>query len=272
MHSSINPVAPKSSKAAYSVAKCLKVPRHATQQQTILVQQHGMGHWHLKLSKDPAICAQIRKSGRRERYKSQLTRRRMIGFPVSTAVHAIEAPSIEVGRNTDDGYDLSSSEADDATASLSSSIASTYTYERGRIWAVEVRDRYPSATVRGIDIAPIQPKWVPANVSFLVDDCELDWTERDVDLAHFRFTIVFMKKTSQVLGHAFESLRPGGWIELQELQPTTLCDDETMPDDDPVKYLFEKIDITFELLGLKAKLPLKLESYLREAGFENVHC
>lgn len=68
------------------------------------------------------------------------------------------------------------------------------------------------------------------------------------------------------------SLRPGGWIELQELQPTTLCDDGTMPDDDPVKYLFEKIDSTFELLGLKAKLPLKLESYLREAGFENVHC
>ncbi|KAG5939530.1 hypothetical protein E4U59_003060 [Claviceps monticola] len=37
-----------------------------------------------------------------------------------------------------------------------------------------VGDRYPSAKVRGIDIAPIQPEWVPANVSFLVDDCELD--------------------------------------------------------------------------------------------------
>ncbi|KAG6062518.1 hypothetical protein E4U32_002233 [Claviceps aff. humidiphila group G2b] len=137
--------------------------------------------------------------------------------------------------------------------------------------------RYPSATVRGIDIAPIQPKWVPANVSFLVDDCELDWLERDVDLAHFRFTIVFMKDTSQVLGHAFESLRPGGWIELQELQLTTnnamrRRNHASMLDDDPVKYLFEKINSTFEVLGLKAKLPLKLESNLREAGFENVHC
>ncbi|KAG6025362.1 hypothetical protein E4U19_003231 [Claviceps sp. Clav32 group G5] len=140
------------------------------------------------------------------------------------------------------------------------------------IWAVEVGDRYPSAKVRGIDIAPIQPKWVPPNVSFIVDDCELDWIERDVDLAHFRFTIVILKNTSQVLGHAFESLRPGGWIELQEFLPTVLCDDGTMPDDDPVKVLYEKIERSFEKFGLRVTLPPKLEPYLREAGFENIHC
>ncbi|KAG6182054.1 hypothetical protein E4U36_003604 [Claviceps purpurea] len=133
-------------------------------------------------------------------------------------------------------------------------------------------DRYPSAKVRGIDIAPIQPKWVPPNVSFIVDDCELDWIERDVDLAHFRFTIVILKNTSQVLGHAFESLRPGGWIELQEFLPTVLCDDGTMPDDDPVKVLYEKIERSFEKFGLRVTLPPKLEPYLREAGFENIHC
>ncbi|KAG6138398.1 hypothetical protein E4U35_008367 [Claviceps purpurea] len=140
------------------------------------------------------------------------------------------------------------------------------------IWAVEVGDRYPSAKVRGIDIAPIQPKWVPPNVSFIVDDCELDWIERDVDLAHFRFTIVILKNTSQVLGHAFESLRPGGWIEFQEFLPTVLCDDGTMPDDDPVKVLYEKIERSFEKFGLRVTLPPKLEPYLREAGFENIHC
>ncbi|KAG6225110.1 hypothetical protein E4U26_003291 [Claviceps purpurea] len=140
------------------------------------------------------------------------------------------------------------------------------------IWAVEVGDRYPSAKVRGIDIAPIQPKWVPANVTFLVDDCEQDWIERDVDLAHFRFTIATLKNTSQVLGHAFKSLRPGGWIELQELLPTPLCDDGTMPDDDPVKYLYEKIERAFEKFGMSAQLPAELEPFLQEAGFENIHC
>ncbi|KAG6243007.1 hypothetical protein E4U25_002284 [Claviceps purpurea] len=139
-------------------------------------------------------------------------------------------------------------------------------------WAIEVGDKYPSAKVRGIDIAPIQPKWVPPNVSFLLDDCEQDWIERDVDLAHFRFMIISLKNTSRVLGHAFESLRPGGWIELQEVQPIPLCDDGTMPDDDPVKYVCETAARAFEKFDLKTTLPPKLEPYLREAGFENIHC
>lgn len=67
-----------------------------------------------------------------------------------------------------------------------------------------VGDRYPSAHVCGIDTTPIQPEWVPANVSFLVDDCNLDWIERDVDLAHFRFMVMILKDIPTVLGHAYE--------------------------------------------------------------------
>ncbi|KAG6224581.1 hypothetical protein E4U26_003622 [Claviceps purpurea] len=243
-------------------------------------------------------------------------------------VHAVEGPPIEVGRQTDDEFDLSNIEDDSSTASLASSILAD-TYECGRrypvfgdvrypmpideieqsredmqhamlimlmenklflspigdhpqkildigtgtgIWAIEAGDKYPSAQVRGIDIAPIQPKWVPPNVSFLVDDCEKDWIERDVDLAHFRFMIPILKNTLQVLGNAFESLRPGGWIELQEVEPVPLCDDGTMPADDPVKHLYETIERTYEKFGLKAALPPKLEAYLQEAGFENIHC
>ncbi|KAG6292408.1 hypothetical protein E4U09_003436 [Claviceps aff. purpurea] len=252
------------------------------------------------------------------------------GISPPTAVHTIEAPSIEVGRHTDDDFNLSSVDDDDAsTTSLSSSVMSANTYEHGRryvvfgdvrypipndemeqsredmkhamlmmltgnklflspigdhpqkildigtgtgIWAIDVGDRFPSAKVRGIDIAPIQPKWVPANVSFLVDDCEQDWIERDVDLAHFRYTIGTLKDTSKVFGHAFKSLRPGGWIELQELLVKPLCDDGTMPDDDPVKYLYEKLELALKKFGIRAKLATELEPYLQEAGFENIHC
>ncbi|KAG5914396.1 hypothetical protein E4U61_005811 [Claviceps capensis] len=244
-------------------------------------------------------------------------------------VRAIQAPSIEVGDQTDNIFNLGSEvEDDNATASLASSIYSTI-HESGRryavfgdvryplpideteqsrgdmkhamfmllmqnklffspignypqkildigtgtgIWAVEVGDRYPSAKVRGIDIAPMQPKSVPPNVSFLVDDCEKDWIERDADLAHFRSTIVIFKDTSKVLGHAFESLRPGGWIELHEVQPVPMCDGETMPDDDPVKYICETAERAFETFGMKTTLPANLEPYLHKAGFENIHC
>ena len=45
---------------------------------------------------------------------------------------------------------------------------------------------------------------MPPNVEFLVDDCEQDWLERDVDLVHFRFMAVILKDISRVLGHAYE--------------------------------------------------------------------
>jgi hypothetical protein len=67
-----------------------------------------------------------------------------------------------------------------------------------------VGDRYPSAAVRGIDLSPIQPSWVPPNVSFLVDDCEEEWLTWDCDLVHFRFMVLILRDVPKVLGHAFE--------------------------------------------------------------------
>ncbi len=67
-----------------------------------------------------------------------------------------------------------------------------------------VGDHYPSARVRGVDISPIQPIWVPPNVDFLVDDCEKEWLQHDVDLAHFRFMGAILKDKAKVLSNAFE--------------------------------------------------------------------
>lgn len=36
------------------------------------------------------------------------------------------------------------------------------------IWAIEVADKLPSATVIGTDIAPVQPDWIPPNASFQI--------------------------------------------------------------------------------------------------------
>lgn len=56
----------------------------------------------------------------------------------------------------------------------------------------------------GIDLTPIQPSWVPANVEFVIDDCERDWLLKDVDLAHFRFMALILKNMPTVLGHAYQ--------------------------------------------------------------------
>ncbi len=55
------------------------------------------------------------------------------------------------------------------------------------IWAMEMGDKFPSASVLGLDLSPIQTLWVPPNVRFLVDDVEDDWLNGpDWDFVHSR--------------------------------------------------------------------------------------
>jgi hypothetical protein len=72
------------------------------------------------------------------------------------------------------------------------------------VWAIEVGDQFPNARVRGLDLSPTQPVWVPPNVDFLVDDCEQgDWLDQDNDLVHFRFMTIVLKDVQAVLRHAY---------------------------------------------------------------------
>ncbi|KAG6135266.1 hypothetical protein E4U28_005478 [Claviceps purpurea] len=203
--------------------------------------------------------------------------------PASTAVRAIEVPSIEAGNYTDDDFDLSSIEGDDASASLGSDMSSAYTNEYGRRYAVFGDVQYPfpmdemeqsrgdmkhaillMLTKNKLFLSPIgdnQQKILGIGTgtgswAIDVDDCELDWIERDVDLVHFRY----MVPSSRGLG------------ELQDFQPVPLCDDGTMPDDDRVKHALDLTERAFEKFGMRSKLPAELEPYLREAGLEKIHC
>jgi len=67
-----------------------------------------------------------------------------------------------------------------------------------------VGDEYPGARVRGVDLSPIQPIWVPPNVDFLVDDCEKEWLQSDADLVHFRFMAPILKDATGVLKNAYQ--------------------------------------------------------------------
>jgi len=45
-----------------------------------------------------------------------------------------------------------------------------------------------------------------------------------------------------------------------------------MPDDDPVKYMYELAQRAFTKFGMNVTLPKDLEPMLRDAGFENLRC
>jgi len=44
------------------------------------------------------------------------------------------------------------------------------------IWAIDFADQYPSASVTGTDLSPTQPRWVPPNVKFEIEDFNDEWT------------------------------------------------------------------------------------------------
>lgn len=67
-------------------------------------------------------------------------------------------------------------------------------------------DRYPSASVLGIDLSPIQPNWVPMNARFLVDDVESPWLDPPdfFDFVHARHVVQAFKNYPGVLQQAFK--------------------------------------------------------------------
>jgi len=57
-------------------------------------------------------------------------------------------------------------------------------------WAIEVADEFPSASVYGLDLSPIQATYVPDNVEFIVTDVSeglVDFDDGRTDLVQSRY-------------------------------------------------------------------------------------
>ena len=140
-------------------------------------------------------------------------------------------------------------------------------------WAIEVADEYPSATVTGTDLSPIQYEWAPANVRFEVDDVEADWTfaPASFDLVHARMMNGSIRDWPAFFRNAFTHVRPGGWVECQEISIEADSDDGTLRKDSSIRRW---CDLQIEA-GLKANMDFRmsgdlLKKWMEEAGFVNV--
>ncbi|KAL0466353.1 S-adenosyl-L-methionine-dependent methyltransferase [Neurospora intermedia] len=83
------------------------------------------------------------------------------------------------------------------------------------LWAIDFADEYPHAEVIGTDVSPIQPSWVPPNVKFEIDDCNLDWTYADdsFDFIHMRMLAGVVTDWEKLFRNAFRCSKPGGYVE-----------------------------------------------------------
>ncbi|KAM5373906.1 hypothetical protein ACJZ2D_006735 [Fusarium nematophilum] len=142
------------------------------------------------------------------------------------------------------------------------------------IWAIDMADKFPSAEVIGVDIAPTQPSWVPPNLKFQIDDAQLDWTfePKSFDFIHVRYMHGAFDDWPKLYRQMFKFLRPGGWfqhiepnIHLRCENPKSEAENETFRQ---WAQLFfdagDKINRTFRLTdGI-------MQDSAREAGFEDI--
>jgi SAM-dependent methyltransferase len=85
-------------------------------------------------------------------------------------------------------------------------------------WAIDFAQEYPSANVLGTDLSPIQPSFVPPNCRFEVDDAEDEWTFGEkFEYIHGRMLASCFASHRDVFRSCVEALRPGGWLEMQDV-------------------------------------------------------
>lgn len=93
-------------------------------------------------------------------------------------------------------------------------------------------DEHPDAEVIGTDLSPIQPRWVPPNVKFELEDATKDWSwpENHFDLVHVRFLIGAIADWGTLFKEASHRCKPGGFVESGEINPTFYSDNGTIDD------------------------------------------
>lgn len=140
------------------------------------------------------------------------------------------------------------------------------------IWAIDIADQYPSATVVGTDLSPIQPEWVPPNCHFEIDDVTLEWTfpPDHFDFIHIRELFGCVPDWDFFFQQAYNHTKPGGWIEIVEhsVQPTS--DDGLVGPDHFLTEWGETVIEMGEKFGKSFTIWEESEERMRKAGFVDV--
>jgi len=71
-------------------------------------------------------------------------------------------------------------------------------------------ENYPNAQVIGTDLSPMQPRYVPPNVRFEIDNAEDEWMygENTFDFIHIRTLLGSIKDWDRLYRQAYRALKP----------------------------------------------------------------
>ncbi|KAM5347433.1 hypothetical protein ACJ41O_010438 [Fusarium nematophilum] len=139
------------------------------------------------------------------------------------------------------------------------------------VWALDFADEHPETDVLGVDLSPIQPSFVPPNLSFFVDDLESDWTYSiKFDLIYVRMLTGSLANWKKFLEESFANLNPGGWIELVDMGIPT-SDDGTLSEDSFIRQWSNHMLEAGSRIGRSLDTIDSHPQNLRDAGFTNIN-
>ncbi|KAJ9655216.1 hypothetical protein H2201_008853 [Coniosporium apollinis] len=138
------------------------------------------------------------------------------------------------------------------------------------IWAIDFADEHPESQVVAIDLSPIQPTNIPPNLRFIIDDAEDVWHyKQEFDLIHARMMVGSLADWDKFLDNCMRRLRPGGWIELQDVY-TLGCDDDTLAEDAALSRWWRLVGKAFDKMNRPMIIADKHKQRLINAGFVDV--
>ncbi|KAJ0416783.1 S-adenosyl-L-methionine-dependent methyltransferase [Aspergillus carlsbadensis] len=140
------------------------------------------------------------------------------------------------------------------------------------IWAIDIADKYPGASVLGTDLSPVQPSFVPPNLEFQIDDFENEWTFRreSFDLIHTRLLLASVSDYPKLFRQALDALKPGAYMEIHEIDPGFETDDNSIPSDSSA---LQWSNLFFEgcaKINHRIPSPDEYKTMMEEAGFVDV--
>ncbi|KAF5231918.1 hypothetical protein FANTH_13206 [Fusarium anthophilum] len=145
------------------------------------------------------------------------------------------------------------------------------------IWAINVADEYPSASVIATDITPTQPSFVPPNVEFQIDDAQLEWTfePESFDFIHIRYLQGTIADWDRLYDQMYKALKPGGWFQHIEPDLQMLSQNPEIKVDDEQLSIFTRWAEVFTQVGETIGCTFdfsngKLSTLAKDAGFVSV--
>ena len=113
---------------------------------------------------------------------------------------------------------------------------------------------------------------VPANVKFEIDDAEEPWTfQHKFDYVHVRYLAAAIVDWPKLVRQAYDATEPGEWAEFQDFNLKYYSEDGSLKEEQHIQKWITTLLKAAEDFGRDPSPGSKLEGYMKEAGFEDIH-